>query len=291
MARKIRRGDSTAGNFDVRVAVSGSSGFIGEHVVASLLSQGHEVLEVGRQQSNTSTTFKELDLNHLENFDFKALGVADVLIHLAWANLQDFRSLTHINEELPKHETFFERAQNNLPRHVIGIGTCLEYGLQSGSLDESLPTAPILAYAQAKHAFHQSLKQSLGQHSVALTWLRLFYVYGNNKRRKTLFTMMADAASKGDTHFSMSKGDQIRDFISVVETADIICHLAKKPHNGMLNVGSGRPISVRQFAEEQISENGWKLTPQFGEKSVPDYEPLAFWANRSLLDKTLSGAS
>jgi nucleoside-diphosphate-sugar epimerase len=287
MGRKICSCDPTFGNLDVKVAVSGSSGFIGEHVVSCLLAQGHEVLELGRKQSKSSTTFRTLDLDNLKNFDFKALVSTDVLIHLAWANLQDFRSLTHINEELPKHLEFFERAKDELPQHVIGIGTCLEYGMQSGSLNETMSTDPTVAYAQAKSMLHKSLKQSFAQQATALTWLRPFYVYGLNRRRKTLYTMMAETAATGASHFNMSRGDQIRDFISVTETADIICQMAKEPYNGVLNVGSGRPISVRQFAEEQILKNSWKLTPRFGEMSVPDYEPFEFWANRSLLNRIL----
>jgi nucleoside-diphosphate-sugar epimerase len=272
----------------MKVAVTGSSGFIGEYVVKSLLAQGHKILELGRSPSNTAAEFKKLDLNDLESFDFKTLNSTEVLIHLAWANLQDFRSSTHLDDELPRHLAFFDRAKNHLPRQVMGIGTCLEYGLQCGCLDETMAAAPTLAYAQAKNRLYLSLKESLGSCSISLTWLRLFYVYGLNKRRKTLFSLMAEAALKGETHFNMSRGDQIRDFINVTETADIICQLAQKSYNGVLNVGSGRPMSVRQFAEEQIRKNNWKLTPLFGEMSVPDYEPMEFWANRTLLDKTLS---
>jgi nucleoside-diphosphate-sugar epimerase len=272
----------------MRVAVTGGSGFIGEYVVKSLLAHGHTVLELGRASSNAGAEFVKLDLNDLENFNFKALALTEVFIHLAWANLQDFRSETHVNDELPRHLAFFDRAKNHLPRHVIGVGTCLEYGLQSGCLDETMTAIPTLAYAQAKHHFHLSLEECLSPRSSSLTWLRLFYVYGLNKRRKTLFSVMAEAALKGEIHFNMSRGDQIRDFISVTETAEIICRLAEKPYNGVLNVGSGRPISVRQFAEEQILKNNWKLTPELGEMAVPDYEPLAFWANRALLDNTLS---
>jgi nucleoside-diphosphate-sugar epimerase len=272
----------------MRVAVTGSSGFIGEHVVSTLLEQGHKVLELGREPCNAAADFKKLDLNDLVDFDFRALGHADVLIHLAWGNLQDFRSMTHVSDELPRHLAFFGRAEDNLPKHIIATGTCLEYGLQSGSLDENAAVAPTLAYAQAKHLLHTLLRESLSPRSITLNWLRLFYVFGINKRRKTLYTLMADAALKGDTQFNMSRGDQIRDFINISETAEIICQLTKSPFDGVLNVGSGRPMSVRQFAEEQILRNNWKLTPQFGEMAVPDYEPMEFWSNRTLLDKTLS---
>ena len=212
MGRQVRCGHSQIGNFGVKVAVSGASGFIGEQVVASLLGAGHHVLALGREPTSAATDFRPLDLNHPNDFDFAALATADVFVHLAWGGLSDFRSITHVTEELPRHLAFFELARGQLPKHVIGIGTCLEYGLQNGCLDETALLAPSVAYAQAKHILHTQLRKSLRQQSITLNWLRPFYVYGFNKRRKTLYSLLAEAAQRGEPYFKMSRGEQISRF-------------------------------------------------------------------------------
>ena len=57
--------------------------------------------------------------------------------------------------------------------------------------------------------------------------------------------------------------------------------------NGVVNVCSGEPISVRKLVEGWIEDNGWSIKLNLGYYPYPDYEPMAFWGDRRKLDRCL----
>src|SRR6185369_16423277 len=111
---------------------------------------------------------------------FAALGHPDVLLHLAWDGLPNYRSPHHFEQELPRHYTFLSRAvRAGLPA-LVAAGTCLEYGQQSGALAAELETRPTNPYGFAKDALRKQLQQLQAVHPFRLTWARLFYMYGED---------------------------------------------------------------------------------------------------------------
>ena len=86
----------------------------------------------------------------------------------------------------------------------------------------------------------------------------------------------------------MSGGEQLRDYLPVGQVAQHLVSLAlKATDNGVVNVCSGRPVSVRALVEGWIKENGWSIVPNLGHFAYPDYEPMAFWGDRRKLDRCL----
>jgi dTDP-6-deoxy-L-talose 4-dehydrogenase (NAD+) len=78
----------------------------------------------------------------------------------------------------------------------------------------------------------------------------------------------------------MSTGEQIRDYLPVDEVAARLAYLARRGRNdGIVNICSGQPISVRAQVERWISDMGADIRPELGLYPLPDYEPLAFWGN------------
>ena len=63
-------------------------------------------------------------------------GRPDVLLHLAWGGLPNYRSLHHFERELPRICSLEKRLRNGLSTLVVA-GTCLEYGMQSGPLSDA----------------------------------------------------------------------------------------------------------------------------------------------------------
>jgi dTDP-6-deoxy-L-talose 4-dehydrogenase (NAD+) len=76
----------------------------------------------------------------------------------------------------------------------------------------------------------------------------------------------------------MSAGEQLRDYLPVNELASHLVALAmRRPDAGVVNVCSGRPVSVRSLVERWVQENGWEIALELGYYPYPDYEPMAFW--------------
>ena len=86
----------------------------------------------------------------------------------------------------------------------------------------------------------------------------------------------------------MSGGEQLRDYLPIAEVAKCLVSLAMaRCDNGVVNICSGKPISVRKLVERWIEENEWSIKLNLGYYPYPDYEPMAFWGERKKLDHCL----
>jgi dTDP-6-deoxy-L-talose 4-dehydrogenase (NAD+) len=94
---------------------------------------------------------------------------------------------------------------------------------------------------------------------------------------------------RGDSHFPMSAGDQVRDFLPVTQAATDIARLARRPTDaGVVNLCSGRPVRVIDIARRWIAERGATIALDTGVFPYPAYEPFAFWGNRTKIDHLLT---
>ncbi len=269
----------------MKVAVTGATGFIGRHVLAELETRSVETIALVRPSTGKSLGHSgggvvQLDLHNTPPNAFELMGRPDVLIHLAWSGLPNYKSLHHFEQELPAQYRFLKGLVESGLQTLVVAGTCFEYGMQSGSLSEDIAPHPSNPYGFAKDALRCQLEYLKAVHPFQLTWARLFYLYGEGQAENSLLPQLTQAAERGDQVFNMSDGKQLRDYLPVAEAARHLVSLAlAKKDIGAVNVCSGTPISVRKLVEGWIKENGWSITPNLGHYPYPDYEPMAFWGD------------
>lgn len=279
----------------IRVAVTGAAGFVGRHVLDELNRyDGIEVTAVARPAARelprlSNGRWISIDLAAPPADAFAALGRPDVLLHLAWHGLPNFQSLHHFETELPRHYAFLRQLiSDGLPSLVV-VGTCLEYGMQSGPLTEDMHTLPTNPYAFAKDALRRQLEFLRQSTPFALTWARLFYVYGEGQGANSLWPELREAVRSGQAVFNMSGGAQLRDYLPIETVARYLAQLVMQRRNlGVTNVCSGQPTSVRGLIEGWIHENKWDIELNRGYYPYPDYEPMAFWGVCNKLQSILN---
>lgn len=271
----------------MKIIVTGANGFIGRHLLPLLIDEGHEVIAVVRSKKNLINCggrcqFVELDIADINSHKFMMLKQADTLIHLAWGYLSNYRTLQHIETELPVHYQFIKKIISLGVMNISVVGTCFEYGMQSGELSESLATQPDNPYGFAKDTLRKQLGFFRIKYDFNLTWMRLFYMYGDDQPANTLYSQLRAAVNKGEQVFNMSGGEQLRDYLHINEVAKGILTMGSRQDNiGLVNICSGQPISVRRLVEQWKESNNWNIKFNYGYYSYPDYEPLAFWGNNA----------
>ncbi|CAN1209685.1 dTDP-6-deoxy-L-talose 4-dehydrogenase (NAD(+)) [Tumidithrix helvetica PCC 7403] len=278
----------------MKVAITGASGFIGRYVVAELESlQAITTTLVVRPSTVLSSlslqsNIVKIDLQNFPLDSYELMGSPDVLIHLAWHGLPNYKSLDHFQDELPNQFRLLRRLIESGLKTLVVTGTCFEYGMQSGSLREDLQPQPTTPYGFAKNTLRCQLEYLQQVKPFNLTWARLFYIYGDGQAENSLFPQLKRAIERKDNAFNMSGGEQLRDYLPVRDVAKYLVALAMtKQDSGIVNICSGRPISVRKLVENWIKENGWSIDIQLGYYPYPDYEPMAFWGDSQKLNRCL----
>ena len=151
-------------------------------------------------------------------------------------------------------------------------------------LPQTLNTSPVVAYALGKDNLRRGLELLRTVTPFHLSWARLFYMHGFGQNPRSLLAQLDQAIDRGDDAFDMSGGEQLRDYLPVVEVARSLAVVAESTsHNGIVNICSGSPVSVRSIVEQHIEQRQASIRLNLGHYPYPDYEPFAFWGNRTTL--------
>jgi nucleoside-diphosphate-sugar epimerase len=279
----------------VNVLVTGATGFVGRHLVAALLARGCAVRAVARNVETAASMpwindveFVAADI-HAADLDIAALtdGI-DVLAHLAWPGLPNYRALFHFEHNLMADYRFIKGAVEAGVKQVLVTGTCFEYGMQSGPLSESTAPQPGNPYGLAKHTLHLFLQNLQQEKPFTLQWARLFYLHGEGQNPNSLLAALDRAIDAGEASFNMSGGEQLRDFLPIASAADYLATIVhQRDFNGVINCASGQPVSVRALVEQHLRERGAALNLNLGHYPYPTHEPMAFWAVTERLQQLL----
>jgi nucleoside-diphosphate-sugar epimerase len=276
------------------VVVTGPSGFVGRAVLAALAAREIRPTAVTRDRRRLSDLEQDLaivegDIGAPDPAFIAEVARHDVLLHLAWAGLPNYKSIHHFETELPAQYRFLKAAVAAGSRSIIVTGTCFEYGMQEGRLVETGPAQPTNPYGYAKEALRQQLSFLKQETPFALTWTRLFYMYGTGQNPKSIYSQLAAAVARGDDYFDMSAGEQIRDYLPIEAIADRLVRLSLLGRDvGIVNICSGQPRSMRGIVESWLRDNGWRITLRLGKYPYPDYEPFAFWGSAEKLREVLN---
>ena len=280
----------------MKVLVTGATGFIGSYVVNELLKQQHHVIATSRNldKAHSYEWFSQVeyipcDLNVAQKNFFQSFRQPDLLIHLAWEGLPNYKDLFHLEKNLFSNYWFLKNIVENGLKSLIVTGTCFEYGMQCGALSENMETKPDNPYGLAKDTLRKFLEQLQKKCNFEFKWVRLFYVYGKGQSSNSILSQLDKALDNGEVSFNMTGGEQLRDYLPVEKVAEYIVKIAMQNKvNGIINCCSGHPISIRKLVENHLEKKQKNIYLNLGYYPYPDYEPMAFWGNADKLNMVLS---
>jgi len=266
----------------MKVLLTGHSGFIGQNLLKYLLKKKinlfvtkHNNIKIfGKKNINI------IDLNNRLN-QKKYLTDFDLVIHAAWSSLENYNSTKHLKKILPENIKFLKKLIYLGAKNLVVLGTCFELGDCFGEVKETQIMKPNTQYGKAKKLLYDKLISLQKKKFYNLTWIRIFYIYGSSQRNKSIFSQLKNFnAMQSGKVFELTEGKQLRDYMHVATLAKKIIDLSFLNKDfGIINVCSGKPISVKNLVLKWKNKFRWKIKLKFGGKSLKKYEPNSFWGS------------
>ena len=276
----------------MKVLLTGATGFVGSHVAKLLVQEGCQVYALVRPTSNTWRIEDTLSSIHVLRGDlyeepkswFEGIK-PDLCIHLAWY-VEPGKYLT--SPENPRLVSATLSLASHLVgagcKRFIGVGTCIEYDTDLGCLSESSATKPRSLYAASKLALCLVLEQLARVSKIRVTWLRLFYLYGPFEDKRRLMASVICSLLKNQTVETLA-GEYTRDYLHIEDVAAAIWEVAKSNLSGVVNIGSGRAVTVREIVMKVGEIMGRKERIKLGSLLKNSTEPMFVCADNQRLTK------
>lgn len=249
--------------------VTGGTGFIGSHFVERAMASGHELFCLRPSESPRIKLSKQpIWINGDLTLDCSdVLQKTDALVHFAAVGVSPqaatWEELFTVN--VAQSVALWRHAVECGVRRFVICGSCFEYGLSAerfNFIPANAALFPINGYGASKAAATVAALAIAAEFDLILTVLRPFHVFGEGQHEKNLWPSLRRAALAGED-FQMTAGEQARDFtpVSLVAEAflrEVECGEFVRGKAKVKNVGTGVPITLRDFAEHWWGE--WSAT-------------------------------
>ena len=169
------------------------------------------------------------------------------------------------------------------------MGTMHEVGYWEGAINESTPCKPQSQYGIAKNALRQSLMLSLDGSPCKLHWLRAYYITGDEVHGSSIFAKITQAEQDGKKTFPFTSGSNLYDFIDVDELANmIVAASVQEEINGIINVCTGKPMSLADRVEQFLRDKNYKIKLDYGAFPDRPYDSPGTWGDPTKINRILA---
>jgi UDP-glucose 4-epimerase len=252
-------------SFDI---VTGGAGFIGSHLVDSLMAEGRHVLAIDDLSIGRRSNLAKHDTD--PNFRFVEASVVDcgrmMELFAGAERVFHLAALADIVPSVQTPERYFdanvngsyavaEAARHNGVGRLIYAASSSCYGIpDTYPTPEGAAINPRYPYALTKSLGEQIILHWGQLYGVPVTSLRLFNVYGPRARTSgtygAVFGVFLAQKLAGKPLTIVGDGTQTRDFTYVSDVVRAFLTAAERGRDGAIyNVGSGRTVSVNRLVE------------------------------------------
>lgn len=270
------------------VLVTGGAGFIGSHLVESLIAAGHPVrvlddLSTGQRENLASMgTGVELtvgDVSDPEAVERLMQGVTTVYHLAALASVQ--RS---VEAPLDSHRVcdtgtllVLDAARRQGVKRIVYAGSASAYGIPTNEVQsEDDPLCPLSPYAAAKLAGEMYLQSFAVSFGIETVRLRFFNVFGPRQRADSPYSgviaIFVGLLTQGRTPTLFGDGLQTRDFVYVTDVVQALRKAGTTPgvSGRVYNVGTGKKTTLLDLLSTLNELLGTQIEPIFKEPRVGD---------------------
>jgi len=278
----------------MNVLVLGGNGFIGSHVVDSLLAAGHRVRVFDRSAERYRSPCPDVEYcmgNFAdENLLTEALQGMDAVCHLVSTTVPATSNLdpvADVQDNLVNSIRLLEQMRAVRVYRILYIssGGTIYGNPEMSPVSENHPLHPLCSYAVVKLAIENYLFMYQQLHGFEPIVLRVSNPYGPRQGHAGVQGLIGTALGRlaaGEPIEIWGDGSVVRDYIYVSDLADLCVQALQGNHCGVFHAGSGTGYSVNDILStirEKISPD---LQVQYGERRDFDVKEVVLDMNRTL---------
>jgi UDP-glucose 4-epimerase len=217
----------------------------------------------------------ECDLSALALLETQLPKTYDTFFHLGWDATESRESRN--NPSIHALNILYtldavKLAYTSGCKTFVGAGTQSEFLREEGFPVTAAPAATQESYGIAKYAAGKLSLRLCEQYGMRHGWARIFSIYGPVERPTTALMYCIHTLLKGEKP-SLTKGEQIWDYLYSVDCARALYLIAKKGRHGVAYaVGSGHAQPLREYFECARDCIDPSLLLGLGEKEYPPGE-------------------
>lgn len=265
----------------MRVLVTGAAGFVGSHLVRTLLERGHEVVGMGVEEAvlQGGTAYIQADLTRPEQVDPIMADVKpEAVIHLAGISSVrlswDAPALTMQVNCLGTLYLLEAIRKAGLNPVILNVGSSEEYGLAAAAtppVTEEGALQPVNPYGTSKVAQGQLALQYARRHSMRVIHARPFNHTGPGQPAGMVIPDWAKQIAEAEVGrreplMRVGNLDVRRDFLHVQDVVEAYLLLLERGVPGeVYNVASGHAYDLEEILETFLGQAraviDWEVNP------------------------------
>lgn len=230
-----------------KILVTGINGLIGQYIIEPLKELGFEVYGIGRKNIKVNNfNYIKCDINDyitIENLFNKIKP--EYLIHLAW-DIKDLESNYHFNL-LASSINILNSFYKNAGKKALYVGSCFEYKFKDYPIKEYDELNLTTSYSKCKNYLREISEFYCLKNNIDFCWARIFYVYGKNENPKRIFPYIINNL-KENKKVIINHSQLKKDYMFAGDVAKSIALIINSNFNGIINICSGKSISLKEFA-------------------------------------------
>ncbi|HSX06265.1 MAG TPA: NAD-dependent epimerase/dehydratase family protein [Candidatus Saccharimonadia bacterium] len=245
--------------------VLGANGFIGSHLVDSLIEKGHSIRAFdrfgdSRRRFNDHDHIEVVDGNFLNRDDLKnALNGVEYVFHFISTTTPitaENDPVTDITTNISMSvELLQECVAANVQRVIFASTGGAIYGEYTDGrlLSEDTMPLPISPYAIGKLTIENYLRYFRVKHGLDSITVRISNPYGERQpvgRKQGVIPIFLERIYDDQPVTVLGDGSMVRDYVYVKDVANIIAQIFDKDHRqGVYNLGSGKGESINELVD------------------------------------------
>jgi nucleoside-diphosphate-sugar epimerase len=237
----------------MNVLITGGNGFLGSHVVRTLLQKNYNILVISRKCNSLvdildNIKFVQQKGGYAEHTKTIQEFQPNYILHFAWDggnSYSDVNSLKQFSTNIPYGIELLEIV-NSLSNKPIfmGVGSFAEYGIITQKAEETQNDNPETFYGMAKSTFKTISKKFCDDNNIAWCWIRPCYIYGTNDVSTRLIPSVIQKLLEGkDIH--LDSCNVTIDYLHVNDFSSAILRILETKSTGIFNVCSGEEYRLR----------------------------------------------